>query len=360
MSKHYRKENDCLNCGKVVEGKFCSNCGQENIEIKEPFWTFVSHGVGHYFHYDSKFKKTLRPFLTKPGQLTKDHMEGRRASHIPPISLYLFITLVYFLCAPVFNKKRAAVPVDAVYDSQTNKMIPISESEARIFEGKDTIYSIFENDDLAVQREKIVKLDSLIKTETSDKQRRIAEKTLERYQKLNIVASDTSVTSYRIRQSKLTESDRDAGLNKFWKERKINYREKTGHNFDKAAFKDKYFPKLLFILMPLFAFFLMLNFRRNKKLYMEHLIYTIHLFSFAFFSFFVSEFLQYLTPPSIDEYIGAIAFLILVWYTYRSIRTVYQRSRWATIRKLFSISVLFLVSLTMTYILGMALILGIA
>jgi len=69
MTKHYRKENNCLNCGENVDGKFCSNCGQENIEMNETFWSFVSHGIAHYFHYDSKFRTTIRPFLAKPGQL---------------------------------------------------------------------------------------------------------------------------------------------------------------------------------------------------------------------------------------------------------------------------------------------------
>ena len=90
-----------------MDGKFCSNCGQENIEMNETFWSFVSHGIAHYFHYDSKFRTTIRPFLAKPGQLTVDYFEGKRASQIPPLSLYLFITLIYFVFAPIFNKQSS-------------------------------------------------------------------------------------------------------------------------------------------------------------------------------------------------------------------------------------------------------------
>ncbi|SKB36099.1 DUF3667 domain-containing protein [Daejeonella lutea] len=334
MSKHYRKENNCLNCGQVVNGKFCSNCGQENIEIKEPFWAFVSHGVGHYFHYDSKFKKTLRPFLTKPGQLTKDYMDGRMASHIPPISLYLFITLVYFLSAPVFNKQD------------------VDEKEA--------MYKVFRLDSYSVQLNKIARLDSAVKHEESEKQRSSDEEILKTYRRINLTAADSNITSYHNRQAALPDSLRDDKITKFWKELKVGYREKTGHTFDKAAFKDKYFPKLLFFLMPLFAFFLMLNFRRNKKLYLEHLIYTIHLFSFAFFTFFVSEFLQYVLPANWGEVIELIFFAILIWYTYRSIRTVYERSRWKTVMKLFTISILFVLSLVITEVVGMAIAISLA
>ncbi len=167
---------------------------------------------------------------------------------------------------------------------------------------------------------------------------------------------DSTVESYRRRQAQLTEAEKDNGLISFWTEKAISYKRKTGHDLDISEIGDKYFPKLLFILMPLFAFFLMLNLRKNKKLYMEHLIYTIHLFSFAYLTFFVSGMLSFITPKAVGEFIPFIFFGILVWYTYRSIRVVYERPRWVTIRKLFSVSILFLIAFILTYTIGTAVI----
>ena len=130
--------------------------------------------MAHYFHYDSKFRSTIKPFLTKPGQLTKDYIAGRRVAHIPTVSLYLFITLIYFLCAPFFKKVNN---IDA--------------------------YSY----------------NSMLKQDGSDDERKLTEEVFRRYRRMNILTSDSTVESYRQRQAKLSESERDNAVNSFWKER---------------------------------------------------------------------------------------------------------------------------------------------
>ena len=44
MSKSViRKDKNCLNCGHVVEQRFCPNCGQENIEGRKTFHELFVH-----------------------------------------------------------------------------------------------------------------------------------------------------------------------------------------------------------------------------------------------------------------------------------------------------------------------------
>lgn len=38
-----RKEPICLNCGWDVIERFCTNCGQENIEPRENFRSLLTH-----------------------------------------------------------------------------------------------------------------------------------------------------------------------------------------------------------------------------------------------------------------------------------------------------------------------------
>ncbi len=102
----YRKEHDCLNCGSHVESHYCSKCGQPNLELKESFWAFISHSIAHYFHFDNKFFQTLAPLLTKPGQVTLDYLAGKRARYINPVSMYIFVSIVYFLV--VYSPKHVA------------------------------------------------------------------------------------------------------------------------------------------------------------------------------------------------------------------------------------------------------------
>lgn len=112
--KKYRTEPECLNCGAIVAGKFCSDCGQENIETREKFFHLVTEFVSDYFHFDSKFFRSLIPLFTKPGFLTKEYWEGRRVRYIHPLRLYFFITIIFMIVATAFyshfkDKLREAV-----------------------------------------------------------------------------------------------------------------------------------------------------------------------------------------------------------------------------------------------------------
>ncbi len=43
-----RKEPVCLNCGQDVQGRFCTVCGQENIEPRENFRSLLTHFINDF------------------------------------------------------------------------------------------------------------------------------------------------------------------------------------------------------------------------------------------------------------------------------------------------------------------------
>jgi DNA-directed RNA polymerase subunit RPC12/RpoP len=100
MSHHPHKEDkiSCPNCGHNATKNYCAQCGQETHLHKETFIGLIIHFVGHYFHYDSKFWQTLKTLVTKPGKLTVAYWEKKRMRYIAPISLYIFVSAVFFLC----------------------------------------------------------------------------------------------------------------------------------------------------------------------------------------------------------------------------------------------------------------------
>lgn len=87
----------CPNCGHPATLNYCAQCGQETHLHKDTFWGLIAHFAGHYFHYDSKFWKTIKALWTAPGKLTRAYAEGKRARYIPPVSLYIFISALFFI-----------------------------------------------------------------------------------------------------------------------------------------------------------------------------------------------------------------------------------------------------------------------
>jgi hypothetical protein len=87
----------CPNCGASVTGKYCSECGQKQEMHRETFWHILTHFVGHYFHYDSKFWVTLKTLCFYPGKLTLAYHNHQRMKYIPPVNLYIFVSVVFFL-----------------------------------------------------------------------------------------------------------------------------------------------------------------------------------------------------------------------------------------------------------------------
>ncbi|RYY15778.1 MAG: DUF3667 domain-containing protein, partial [Chitinophagaceae bacterium] len=83
-----RSEKDCLNCGTIVQGRFCQVCGQENIEPKETLWGLVSHFFQDITHFDGKFFSTGKLLIRRPGFLPKEYISGRRARYLHPIRMY--------------------------------------------------------------------------------------------------------------------------------------------------------------------------------------------------------------------------------------------------------------------------------
>src|SRR5882762_10431169 len=146
MKKHYRHENDCLNCGTILQGKFCHNCGQENLQIKESFGHMMNHTISDYFHFDHQFFHTLKPLLFNPGKLTIEYMAGHRVQYLHPVRMYIFISLVYFLLlfktSDVVRVEQKEQTTENVTDSlklATSNSKDVSPSQQKTVNKSDTI-----------------------------------------------------------------------------------------------------------------------------------------------------------------------------------------------------------------------------
>jgi hypothetical protein len=88
----------CLNCGASLEGAFCSSCGQRAVPVDPTVSEIAGDAWQELSGYDGRVAATFRA-LMHPGQLTREYLLGRRARYLPPVRLYLTVSVIYFVIA---------------------------------------------------------------------------------------------------------------------------------------------------------------------------------------------------------------------------------------------------------------------
>jgi hypothetical protein len=92
---------NCANCGARLADRYCGRCGQDS-HASLSFRHFLHELVEGLFHLDSKFWRTLRTLLIRPGLLTQEYIDGKRLRYTPPFRSYLVISLAYFVLDSIF------------------------------------------------------------------------------------------------------------------------------------------------------------------------------------------------------------------------------------------------------------------
>jgi len=93
----------CANCGRALAGAYCAACGQKAAPL-DPTVRDVFHDVGQeIFNVDGKTLGSIRLLLTRPGFLTREHLEGRRIRYVSPLRLYLTFSVAFFLVSALLS-----------------------------------------------------------------------------------------------------------------------------------------------------------------------------------------------------------------------------------------------------------------
>lgn len=110
----HSQESACLNCGTALVGRHCHQCGQAAHVHKTlgAFFHDLLHGV---FHFEGKIWHTLPKLIFRPGRLTREYIDGRRASYVSPIALFLFSVFLMFAAV-----KNLHVEPESVTDIAVN------------------------------------------------------------------------------------------------------------------------------------------------------------------------------------------------------------------------------------------------
>ncbi len=393
--KTRRKSDFCLNCHTPLrpEDNYCPNCGQENTNRIVPVSHLLFETVESFVHIDSKLWNTLKATFTRPGKITIEYLEGKRASYVPPVKFYVFVSFVFFLLVGIqsddaidgaYKSNKASLSINETESLSISELLgtkatygnsdkaKISQIELTFADSStfESIISYYHNapdktlDSLLLQEEidttaenrEALRL-SLQKITTTTKQidSLINKQGNAVFGNLKF-ANKAEYEKFKQELPFLSNSQLDSiikskGEEPGWFKRQLIRKVSRFNANDPEFIKQlvhailKSISLTMFVMMPLTAILLLFIFYR-KKYYYEHLIFSIHTHTVFFILFSFILIIQLFVSKSFGAGCWSWAFFLCFVYLVLSLKKVYKQSWGRTIGKLILMSIpYFIVSL---------------
>lgn len=93
----------CTNCNTYLQtgARYCARCGQKTRSAKVGFWELVKDALDNVFNLDSRFFHTLAALL-RPGQYTLDFFSGKQARHVNTFRAFLISSILLLAAGNMF------------------------------------------------------------------------------------------------------------------------------------------------------------------------------------------------------------------------------------------------------------------
>ncbi len=329
----------CLNCGTELKGPFCFYCGQPDKNLMRFFPVLLRELLEDTFDFDSRFLRTIKPLLFKPGKLTRDYLEGRRFRYVPPLRLYIFSSIAFFFLA-------ALITGDAITVSRDHDDEPVEKTELSAEDQKD-LQEALEKVDPALAAEVNRAIDEAQGEETGAD---------EEDHSISFNGKDWDRETNPLIIPLMPDWVND------WVNDEIAESPEKGRQIEENPnlITDKIFdvlPVTMFVLLPMVAFLFKSWYLFAKKFYLEHLIFALHNHSFMFVVFMImmlaNTFAGWREPSEQGPVTSTVFwFNIAIWtwipvYLLISLKRVYQQGWWLTVAKFSCIGISYLVLLAL-------------
>jgi len=289
------------------------------------------------FHFDAKLFRNIVTLLFLPGRLSAAFNAGKRAAQMPPLRLYIFVSVLFFFVsfltpespggnAPLISTSligqvgfaRAGLVVNtralaaAATDPAAKQRLVALAAQLNDPTAKDLVLSEEQLHDLPPGLVKQIRAAMAAErarpSVTSPGAAKPAAKT-----RPGPVADD-ALAGYL------------AEKGKYAYEHQPEIREIFAHSL----------PKMLLVCLPLFALYTRLLFRHSGQVYLQHLVVALHFHTFIFLWRLVANgwvFLAHLVSPRLAMLLNFSATVWLGLYAFLMLRHLFNNSWPRTIGK---------------------------
>ena len=354
----------CENCGTALAGEFCSQCGQHAIDYRRSLFRVLLDALDSFLNWDTKFLHSLNVLLLRPWRLTNDFNAGRRVRYVHPLRLYLIASIIFFLLARAINWETPA-SVDLTPQDRTELVASLAK-----LTGPESPLTPEQREKIEVARTKLSEAEGALTEPERDELKTAFRKFIKSTVRKNITPEERVKMSRMINRipeppeipdpptpsidsppgaqpppaPSISIPAKPRNKDKFhlsvgpdnrektpfeaWLERQI--KEKIGEDGARAKlFMETVrsnIPVMMLCCIPLFAFILKVLYIRQRRYYVEHLVYALHIHSFLYVAVIITSLAsmgaKQTVPPLSGWIIGLMSCAILV-QIFRSIRRVY-------------------------------------
>lgn len=227
----------CANCHAPLSGPFCAACGQAIETHRRSLYRLVRGFIADLLSLESRTLRTTWVLLAHPGELSRAFKEGRIQRYVPPVRLYLFVSLLFFVALSFTH-------LALVQFSLYSRILPaaVAGGPPRHAVATDMVF----------------------------------------FQPVGSVQNRDAAPRDAIERVR-NQSDAGARENAF--ERAV-FQTLYRLQADPAALNGpltEWLPRILFVLLPLFAMVMALFYFRSRQfLFVDHLVFSLNLHSFGF------------------------------------------------------------------------------
>jgi hypothetical protein len=316
--EHAGAGTPCQNCGTVLQGPYCHQCGQHDFDLNRSFGHTFMEALESFLHFDGKLFRNVVALLFLPGKMTVEFNAGRRAAQVPPFRFYVFVSILFFFVTFLGDRSDQDI---LTFNPPANQAGPVTQPQ------------------LGTVTEAWEATPGMGATTAGEK------RTVDRIREAGELLQARQLEKAPAPGSGL----RDTLRSKAARLRDPVEREHLIQSF-KAAL-----PKLLLLCLPLFALQTRVLFRRSGRLYLQHLVMVVHFHTFLFLWFMLRDgwgFLAGLPGWGLENWITRLCNLWLAAYPVLMLRRVFGNPWGLTLAKTAVLGLTYALTLGVVFILA--------
>ena len=351
----------CPNCSELLWGQYCASCGQRARARMITFWELLKDAGDLLASLDSRIWKTLGLLMFRPGRLTLDYLQGKRARFVPPVRLFIASSVVFFFIATLntrfeFGPEDAVVigPGAGVEFGAADRSERSARREERLLraleEAEQRTAEPGASPEAAAAIERIRRALEGLDSEEPEADAAPAPRAR--------VSSGTAVGVNFDSACNVDYSSVPEWLERLLPpERAVDICERItadhGRSFARALLSN--IPAMMFLFLPLMGLVMKLAYPLSGRYYAEHLLFLVHYHSFFFLlniMLIVARWGAEMAAPGTLP-MGVLTAAVVIYipvYLFRAMRVVYGQGFWTTCFKYILLGLAYLLALLTTFL----------